>query len=55
MSPKLGYLAWHADAERRMEAGEKQHYCRRCRRYYWKHEWKDSTIHLCDNNKREPY
>lgn len=47
MTPKLGYIAWHADAERRMKAGEKQRYCRACRLYLWQYEWTDPTIHAC--------
>ncbi len=33
--PKLGYLAWHADAERRAKRGEKQKRCPTCRLLYW--------------------
>lgn len=31
----LGYVAWHADAERRAARGEKQKRCLKCRLYYW--------------------
>jgi hypothetical protein len=31
----LGYLAWHADADRRSKAGQRQKYCTRCRRWRW--------------------
>lgn len=32
---RAGYLAWHADAERRAEAGERQAWCLTCERYRW--------------------
>lgn len=32
---ELGYLQWHADAERRAETGEVQSYCLTCHRYRW--------------------
>lgn len=31
----LGYLAWHADAERRTKRGERQKRCPTCHLYYW--------------------
>jgi hypothetical protein len=35
----LPYQEWHDDAERRVNAGEKQKYCTVCRRYFWPHEF----------------
>lgn len=35
---QLDYLAWHARAERLGAQGQKQTYCRRCKRYRWPHE-----------------
>jgi len=35
----LGYLAAHADADRRMAKGEKQTQCPICKYYFWKHEY----------------
>ena len=34
----LGYLAWHEDAERRMDRGEKQVRCPDCHLWLWPHE-----------------
>ncbi len=31
----LGYLEWHADAERRTKRGERQQRCPKCGLYYW--------------------
>lgn len=42
----LGYLAWHAMAEKRTRCGERQVYCRTCERYRW-----GSTP--CDGAKRK--
>lgn len=35
----LGYMEWHADAEKRAAAGEKQKKCKDCGRYFWPHEY----------------
>ena len=35
---KVGYLAWHADAERRTDRGERQFLCGMCKLWRWKHE-----------------
>jgi hypothetical protein len=31
----MGYVQWHADAEERHKAGEKQKKCRECGYYIW--------------------
>ncbi len=36
---QLGYVAKSLDADRRLQRGEKQRYCRTCKRHYWPHEW----------------
>ncbi len=33
--PKLGYMAWHDDAERRTKRGEKSKQCPTCKLWYW--------------------
>ena len=33
--PELGYLEFHADAERRLERGEEPVMCKRCDRWRW--------------------
>ena len=35
---RMGYLSAHADADRRMKAGERQTRCRVCGRYFWADE-----------------
>lgn len=35
---KLGYFAWHAEAEKRMQAGEEQVLCTLCQRWKWQDE-----------------
>lgn len=35
----LPYIAFHVDAERRTEAGERQRLCADCRRWLWEDEW----------------
>lgn len=32
----LGYLGYHADADRRLKRGERQAFCKMCERYKWK-------------------
>jgi hypothetical protein len=34
--PPLGYLEWHADAERRHKAGQRQTWCERCQKWQWR-------------------
>lgn len=36
---QLGYIAWHEDAERRTNAGERQRRCPVCLRWLWAEEW----------------
>ncbi len=36
--PRLPYLSWHADAERRYRRGERQGYCLTCRLWRWPDE-----------------
>ena len=38
---ELGYLQWHADANRRAKRGESQTQCRTCGRWLWADEWGD--------------
>jgi hypothetical protein len=33
--PDLGYMQWHADAERRHRAGERQLWCGMCGKWIW--------------------
>ncbi len=35
IATKLGYLAWHADAERRYKAGQRQWQCAACKYWFW--------------------
>ncbi len=35
----VAYTAWHADAERRANKGEKQRRCRTCKYYLWPDEF----------------
>lgn len=35
----MGYLEWHADADRRAEAGEEQRQCEFCKRWIWENEY----------------
>ena len=37
-TPKLGYTEAHADAGRRLKAGERQQYCGACMRWQWAHQ-----------------
>lgn len=39
-----GYMAWHADADRRHKAGERQVRCLICMRWVW-------PAHVCDEHK----
>ena len=34
-TPELSYLNWHHDAEKRIENGEEQSWCKVCKRWKW--------------------
>ena len=38
-TPWLSYQAWHEDAEARTAKGEKQRWCKVCKRYFWPDEF----------------
>lgn len=42
LSPPLSndYIGWHAEAEKRMAAGEKQLWCKHCQCWIWEHLWR---------------
>lgn len=40
--PKLPYMAWHADANRRTKHGERQFWCSICERWIWHEFWHDA-------------
>lgn len=40
-----GYLAWHADADRRAKRGEKQRQCPDCKRWYWPNKPSEVAMH----------
>lgn len=33
--PPLGYMQWHADADRRHKRGQVQAWCERCTKWQW--------------------
>ena len=47
-TPKLSYMAAHADANKRMKQGQSQVFCRVCQRWKWQDE-------LCDIAETQPW
>ena len=45
-APRFGYLAAHADADRRIKRGEQQFFCKTCERWKWRDQ-------LCKRSKVE--
>lgn len=45
--PDLGYIQWHADADRRHKAGERQLWCGACGKWVWEEHVSDEHRPRC--------